>query len=363
MQPSDGRRTAHADLVVCGAGPAGRALAHRGLARGLAVTVIDPAPERRWTATYAAWADELPGWLDETVVATRVERPIAWGTRSHDIDRAYVVLDTPGLQRSLDITGAQVISDRARDIGERSVTLASGEVRTGERVIDARGLARDPARAEQTAYGVIVAGAPADTLFMDWRPDNGADPAAPPSFLYSVPLGGGSHLLEETCLVGRPALDSAELRTRLLHRLRSRGIDLGGDEPVERVRFPVEGGRPGRTTFGAAGGFLHPATGYSVAATLTAADTVAAGESAWPWPARAVHTCRSIGLRALLALPPNDIPRFFDAFFTLPPHHQRAYLSGRTDLRGTTAAMLALFTALPMRRRRTLAAAVLPSRR
>ncbi|WP_309234404.1 lycopene cyclase family protein [Nocardia sp. XZ_19_385] len=353
------------DIVVCGLGPAGRALAHRGLAHGLSVTVVDPAPERRWTATYAAWLDELPGWLDPTVVAAAVDRPVAWGTRRHELGRTYTVLDTAKLQESLDITGAQVISDRATDIDRNSVTLASGATITAERVIDARGLARSPERAEQTAYGVIVdeqRAAGLEPLFMDWRTDNGANPDAPRSFLYAVPLGGGAMLLEETCLAGRPALDSTELRTRLQHRLRSRGIELDGTEPVERVRFPVEGGRPGRGRFGAAGGFTHPATGYSVAASLAAADAVAAGASPWPRSGRAVHKLRSAGLRALLALPPNDIPLFFDAFFTLHPHSQRAYLSGRTDLPGTAAAMTALFAALPMRLRHTLATAVLPRR-
>ncbi|MEV6276603.1 lycopene cyclase family protein [Nocardia sp. NPDC051832] len=350
------------DLVVCGAGPAGRALAHRALHRGLAVTVVDPAPHRRWTATYAAWLADLPGWLDAAVVAAKVDQPVAWGTRRHELPWMYAVLDTPLLQQSLDITGAQVISDRATEVGPHSVTLASGAVLTGERVIDARGLARAPERAEQTAYGVIVderRAAALEPLFMDWRADNGADPDAPRSFLYAVPRGDGSMLLEETCLAGRPALDSAELRARLLHRMRSRGIDLDGDEPVERVRFPLEGGRPGRRRVGAAGGYLHPATGYSVAAALTAADAVAAGESGWPLSGRAVHSLRSAGLRALLALPPNDIPLFFDAFFTLHPHAQRTYLSGRTDLPGTAAAMTQLFAALPMRLRRTLATSVL----
>ncbi|GAB2632771.1 lycopene cyclase family protein [Nocardia goodfellowii] len=353
------------DMVVCGLGPAGRALAHRGLRRGLSVTVVDPAPDRRWTATYAAWLDELPGWLDPAVPVATIDRPVAWGTRRHEVDRTYTVLDTARLQRSLDIAGAQVVRDRAIDVGRHSVTLASGAVIPGERVIDARGLVRSPARAEQTAYGVIVDGQRAagiEPSFMDWRTDNGANPGAPPSFLYAVPLGNGSILLEETCLAGRPALGSTELRTRLLHRLRVRDIELGGDEVVERVRFPVEGGRPGPGAFGAAGGFIHPATGYSVAAALGAADELAAGESGRPLSERAVHTLRSIGLRALLALPPNDIPLFFDAFFTLPPRAQRAYLSGRTDLSGTAAAMARLFAAVPMRTRRTLAAAVLPRR-
>ena len=46
-----------------------------------------------------------------------------------------------------------------------------------------------------------------------------------------------------------------------------------------------------------------------------------------------------MGLAALLALGPDDLVLFFDRFFALPDSVQRAYLSGRTDLPGTSAAM------------------------
>lgn len=356
------------DLLVCGLGPAGRALAHRALAHGLSVTTVDPNPDRRWTATYAAWADELPDWLPPETIATAVDNPVAWALRRIELHRRYVVLDTPALQDTLNLSGARIITGRVADIprphrnrGE-SARLLTGEVLTATRVIDARGLSRTPARAEQTAYGLIIDRdrcADTETVFMDWRLDNGAAATDPRSFLYSVPLDAHSMLLEETCLAGRPALDLAELRTRLHHRLRSRAIAFTEADAVERVRFPVEGGTPNRRTFGAAGGFTHPATGYSVAAALRTADAVATGSAVRSPAARAVHTLRRAGLRALLALPPQDLPLFFDAFFTLPAARQRAYLSGRDDLPGTAAAMSALFAALPWRLRRTLATATL----
>ncbi|MBF6416281.1 lycopene cyclase family protein [Nocardia cyriacigeorgica] len=350
------------DVVVCGLGPAGRALAHRCLARGLSVAVVDPAPLRTWTSTYAAWADELPTWLEPGVVAAYIDRPVAWGGREHRIDRRYAVLDTARLQQSLDLAGAEVRTDRVTTLTARTATLASGTVLRAERVFDARGLARSPSRAEQTAFGIVVDAercAGVQPLFMDWRLDNGAPAQAPRSFLYAVPLGGGAMLLEETCLAGSPALDQRTLAERLHRRLRARGIEVDGRERVERVRFPVTGARPARRRFGAAGGFTHQATGYSVAAALAAADTVAAGGSPSPPSARVVHSLRAAGLRALLRLPPQDLPVFFDAFFDLPAPLQRAYLSGRTDVAGTAAAMRTLFLRLPGPLRRQLAAATL----
>ncbi|GAB2515065.1 lycopene cyclase family protein [Nocardia heshunensis] len=360
------------DLLICGAGPAGRALAHRALAHGLTVTVIDPKPGRRWTPTYAAWADELPAWLAPEAIAATVDRPVARTHRRVELDRRYVVFDTAALQDSLDVAGARLIEDRVMGITRAarhaahgldlpSVQLASGRILPAARIIDARGIGRSEKLAEQTAFGVIVdreQWSEADAFFMDWRNDNGAAPEAPRSFLYAVPVGADRILLEETCLAGKPALSPDDLRDRLHHRLRSRGITLTGEEPIERVRFPLRGGRATTSAFGAAGALTHPATGYSVATSLRLADTVVAGDSTWPGSTRAVHLLRQAGLRALLALPPTDIPVFFDAFFALPPAAQRAYLSGRDDLPGTTAAMTKLFLALPWRLRRRLAAAV-----
>ncbi|AYF79640.1 lycopene cyclase [Nocardia yunnanensis] len=362
-------------MLICGAGPAGRALAHRALAHGLTVTLVDPKPRRRWTATYAAWADELPQWLAPQAVAVTIDRPVAWTQRRIELDRRYVVFDTAALQDSLDVSGARLLEDRVTEITRAarhtthgldlpSVRLASGQVLPAARVIDARGIGRSAKLAEQTAFGVITDRAQwPDTYFMDWRDDNGAAADEPRSFLYAVPLDRDRVLLEETCLAGRPALPLDTLRERLRHRLRSRGIVLTGVEPIERVRFPVHGGRATTAAFGAAGALTHPATGYSVATALRLADAVVAGDSIWPGAARAVHLLRQAGLRALLALPPADLPLFFDAFFALPVETQRAYLSGRDDLPGTTAAMTRLFLALPRRLRRRLATAVVPSPR
>ncbi|WP_067880307.1 lycopene cyclase family protein [Nocardia vermiculata] len=347
-----------ADLIVCGLGPAGRALAHRAAVRGLTVTAVDPAPTRRWSATYAAWADELPDWLAPTVIAATTQ-PLAWGTRPFAISRSYQVFDTGALQNSLTLPEVEVLTDRVTEIDRQHVRLHSGRVLTADRVVDARGLARSARRAEQTAYGVVLHRDREQTVFMDWRSDNGAAADEPPSFLYTVGLGGGRMLYEETCLAGRPAIPAARLRQRLEFRLRQRGMTVQGTETVERVRFPLEGGRPRDGVFGAAGALGHPATGYSVATALACADPVASGRTVWPMSARLVHTLRTAGLRALLALPPQQIPQFFDTFFELPAPLQRAYLSGRTDLRATATAMTTLFREAPPPARRILARAAM----
>src|SRR5699024_7540249 len=110
---------------------------------------------------------------------------------------------------------------------------------------------------------------------------------------------------------------------------------------------------------------MHPATGYSVAASLSAADGVVGAlargrdpsRALWPWSARTVRRLREIGLTALSLLEPAAMAGFFDAFFALPAARQRAYLSGRTDVAGTAAAMWSLFRAVDPGTRRALARA------
>lgn len=349
---------------MLGLGPAGRALAHRLAVAGVDVCAVDPAPDRRWTPTYAAWSDELPDWLAEGVVATRV-RPRVWARKEREIPREYAVLSTPGLQDSLHLSGVEVVPARAVSATATSVGLGDGTVRRARHVVDARGATLSVDRAQQTAVGVVVDRARVEAVLggcwlMDWRRDNGSGPHDPPSFLYAVPLNADDLLVEETCLVGRPALGMRELRTRLEERLRRRGIELSGYERVEHVRFSVEPDPADQVTggpllFGARGGLMHPATGYSVAVSLREAEvlarTLATGgdprRTLWPTAARTSRRLRQAGLRTLLALQGNATAAFFDAFFDLPVELQRGYLSERAAPRATLAAMATMARRLP----------------
>lgn len=387
------------EVLVLGGGPAGRALAGACAARGLRTALADPAPDRPWTATYCAWPEELPAALPASAVANRptarVVLPAPGGARRLG---PYAVLDTAGLRLHLDagLAGVTVLTGRA-DAGDvrpdgdgyrvrlqRAAGAAPPEGDIGgiggigaALVVDATGapsrLRPAPGtRAEQTAYGLVVPEAtaapvvaPGEAVFMDWR----APAAVPrpgwtdwPTFLYAVPYGDGTVLLEETSLARRPGLPLPELRDRLAARLASLGVTVPGDPPAERVRFPVDTPRGARhpVPFGAATPLVHPATGFSVAPALRLAPRLAAalarylpGDPAgattaahrllWPPSARAVHRLRRHGLQTVLDLPAPLVPQFFDAFFAGPSG--RAFLTGRDDLPGTLAGMAGVFRA------------------
>jgi lycopene beta-cyclase len=146
----------------------------------------------------------------------------------------------------------------------------------------------------------------------------------------------------------------------------------------ELVRIPM--GRPlpdrGRVIgMGAAGGLVHPATGYSVAASLRAARRLGPAladavlvrgttpsalaelghRAVWPAPAERARALYSFGLEAVLGFDQGECRAFFDAFFDLPEPRWRGYLAG-TDGPGEVArTMRALFAAVPPPLRRKLA--------
>ncbi|GAA4978981.1 lycopene cyclase family protein [Pseudonocardia tropica] len=393
-----------ADVLVLGGGPAGRALAAACAETGLRTTLADPAPERAWTATYCAWPEELPPHLPAAMVATRPEAvAVLPGGRTRALG-PYAVLDTAGLRAHLDVrlAGVTVLPGRAaaddvRSDGHRyRVRLHPPGGRTGSGgdggapgvdaarvvdaalVVDATGapsrLRPGPAGGtEQTAWGVVVdervaapVVGPGEAVFMDWRSPGPHRPGWTdwPTFLYAVPYGDGTVLLEETSLARRPGLGLPELRARLAVRLAGAGVTVPDDAPVERVRFPVDTPRGPRhpVGFGAATPLVHPATGFSVAPALglaprlaaelarhlphdPAAATTAARRLLWPRSARAVHRLRRHGLRTVLEMPPQLVPDFFDAFFA--GSSGRAFLTGRDDLTGTLTGMAGVFRAAP----------------
>lgn len=337
------------------------------------MTIVDPHPDARWVNTYSMWRDELPDWVPDRVRAATVTDPVVIGERHHVVGRAYTVLDTPVLQDFLTLDGVTVISARVDEATAQGARLTDGRMLQASMVVDARGSAAGPGIPEQTAFGVVVPGAlaarvrgDAPAFVMDWRRDNGTGPGDAASFLYVVPLGDDEVLLEETCLVGCPGITLDELRRRLTRRLSSRGLELSGDETVERVRFAM---RPparvvrGAVTTGTRSPALHTATGYSVAASLRRADAIASaarrGDRRVDSPAaRAVTRLRSVGAEALLSFPPAATARFFDRFFEMPEALQRAYLSSDDDLPGMSRAMMTLFSAIGTADRRVILGAV-----
>lgn len=359
-----------ADVCVVGLGPTGRALAHRAAVAGMRVVAVDPRPDRLWGPTYSCWVDELPKWLDHGAIASRIEAPVVWTDAEHRIQRPYCVLSKQGLRDALPLDDARVVAGRARTVEAHRVELADGTEVRAATVFDTRGQAAPGSRRTASAHGIFVDEdtaapmvRPGEGLLLDWRPENGAGPDEPPSFLYAVPLGDGTVIFEETSLGLRGGMPQHELRRRTVNRLAAHGIRLRGDEPTEAAHYPLDAAVPkaGRgqvIPFGSRGGMMHPITGYCVADSLALVDTaleaVARGadpiEALWPWQARAVHWMRMRGVYGLGRLTTPQSLAMFDAFFTRPPRQQRALLSAHDDYSALgTALFMTVATTWPFR--------------
>lgn len=391
----------HHDVVVIGDGPAGTALAAALHKRGVDVLLVgNDAP---WTATYGTWADDVEAlsWFDTSKVwADRVDT-IAVDVGGHRmLDRAYGVIDNTVLRSTLrsnvrhrNVEVVDVLLDQAG--GRRhEVVLVNGEQLSTRVVVDATGWPGwnvrsktsrrgrvDPPR--QTAYGVILTHRPegryGEPLLMDFSSPpsaiaEGVNDDLGPSFAYALPVAGG-WLVEETVLAARPAVHPDLLAGRLAARLGTTIEDLEATAvSIERVDIPMGGALPDRSSsllaFGAAASMIHPATGYSLASSLTRADPVAAAieeelgrpsfdprrvwEAIWPKSALRSRSLHDYGLAVLLGLDAVDIRSFFGSFFELDHDEWAAYLRITTKPAELARVMGSMFVAAPWRLRRRL---------
>jgi lycopene beta-cyclase len=391
------------DVAVLGSGPAGWATAAACSQAGLDCVLISPTPDLVWPNTYGGWADDFEPGIP---VAFRWDRVVVHGDRRHEVGRAYVVLDNEALlarfrsQFKGSVVAASVAGVRHVDADTSLHGSSYGEVAvvgvrrraalTARLIVDATGanstllsrVAEPTAQAPvvQSAFGVVgeITGMPEPGVAttMDWRgPDRDA-----PSFLYALDYGNGQWLVEETSLAHRPGLSDDELERRLYARLKNLGAHIVSVQRTERVRFAMDVALPvipqPIVGIGAAAAVVHPATGYSVAASLRSAPLIAAEYAKWldapagyrnsslaaevwnaVWPSErlAARRLEQYGMERTLLMDQKVIRAFFDAFFSLPVKDIAVYMSGTSTQAELAAVMWKVFNAAPMRVRTKLA--------
>lgn len=394
------------DVLVLGKGPAALAAAAATAGRGLRVGVLAPPGPPRWTAQYGVWADELEAAGLPEVAAHRWEAVDAgFGEgRTRVLPRAYVRVDREALARVLaarcEAGGVRWLDGEAASAEHRAagttVRLGGGGAVEARVVVDASGhrpaLVRRgarPAQAFQTAFGAVVPGPvpgvdPGRATLMDWD-DAGLPPSPVPTFLYALPFPDGSVFVEETVLVGRPAVPLEALEARLRARLALRGVELPAGGERELCWIPMGGPLPSPRQrvvgFGGAAGMVHPATGYLLARVLADAPVLAAAladvlgrpggapaaasragwEALWPADRRRRHALFRFGMEALLRLDPRDTRDFFAAFFQLPDPDWQGYLGDRLPAAELAGVMGRFFARAPRRIRGRLTSAALGS--
>lgn len=366
------------DVIVVGAGPAGLALGTALVERGRSVLLVDPAPEQAWIPGYGTWDDDLDRLLspeEADFIRATVDQDSRWSTALVQTDSGGTVRLNRGYLRFDSARLHQAIFERARRAGVQlhpgsvsalgdidgdlqSVVTSSGRLQA-RLVIDATGRGLSETRAlippgptpgVQVAYGQRITvdrhpWEPGEMVLMDWRrlrnpAPEGGDCEQVPTFLYALPFSKTDIFVEETVLTSRPTTPIEICRSRLHTRLRQLGIQPGTVHEEEHCFIPMGGPLPDLSQsphaclpFGAAAGFVHPATGYSLLQSLRLAPSVAdaicdgwsitdgrglvraAWERMWPEEARRNRALYAYGQELLIELSLHEVQKFYDAFF------------------------------------------------
>lgn len=355
---------------VVGLGPAGRIVAHRASAHGWDVTAYDPAGGTL-PSTIGLWCDQLPDWLpSDFLAATFRPSVILADGRERQLTRAYGVINKDCLQK---LGGFRIERRALTDLESTSTDITIVTTGRTHAAVGRGGQVR------QLAIGHIFSldDVPSDhrrAVLMDFTPaDPESSDSEPASFSYRIFLDDRTFLIEETILAtptpmvggylsetgatvgsGGEVDDSALLallRNRQSARLKSLGLseDLATDEEV--VSFPLLATLPSHhrdltrnrpsmgTLFGFAGGWMHPATGYSVGSVIEDAGRFLADmekrgsrSRGTSLSMRVQRWLRERGLAALLGFDARQTSEFFRAFFSLPEKDVFAYLIGTSPL-------------------------------
>ncbi|KAK6163601.1 hypothetical protein DH2020_000465 [Rehmannia glutinosa] len=374
------------DVIVIGAGPAGLRLAEQVSSRGMRVCCLDPSLLSMWPNNYGVCVDEfeslgLEDCLDKTWPMTCIHIN---DQKNKYLDRAYGRVGRKELKLKLlsDCAANGVKFHKAKvwkvehEEFESSIACDDGTELKACLIVDASGFTSsfieyDKPRnvGYQVAHGILaeVDHHPFDLdkmVLMDWRDSHlGNEPYLRannlklPTFLYVMPFDSNLVFLEETSLVSRPMFSYAELKKRMVARLRHLGIRVRTVVEDERSVIPMGGPLPripqSVMAIGGNSGIVHPSTGYSVAQSMTLspflAETIAeclgstrmirgtplyhrAWNSLWPVERRRSREFYNFGMETLLKLDLNGTRRFFDAFFELNPYYWQGLLSSRLSL-------------------------------
>jgi lycopene cyclase-like protein len=355
------------DVIVAGGGPCGLALAAALSRRGLAAAVVDPCLDKPWENNTCAWADEIIP-LGYEAQCKRIWRraEVIYNERSSQVlDRGYVVFDNTRLKDHLLASGYATISASAAQVSHTSsgssLRLDDGRTLQATLVVDATGhshrlvqINREP-DSFQNVHGILarVDGHPFNPehmILMDFRAGfMGAD-RTPPTFLYAMPYDKELIFLEESSLADNPGLPFKILQSRLQARLEALNIRVKEIISIEEGALPLNPSAPVLTQrvigFGAAGGFVHPSTGWCVAHALRLADPVAAviadglgarqgpgmvAQKAWKlmWPPdlMRMRTLHLMGLDFFCRIGIKPLSLFMKLFFNAPGRMWQTYLS------------------------------------
>ena len=312
-------------LALKGLGPAGALLAIRAAQRGFHVTAYDPTFDDHsispFPGTYGVFSTQIPSWADHLFGPP---------------ESLKVVAGTPLTRRTLGFSYRMLNQEAVVEVLRSSgVRIKPERLPNGVEAIDCTGAPRTEAALWQLAVGWFLpfGDAPSESTptFMDWTGTVAQAGDCSPSFCYVQRTDDG-WLYEETILAAHCSADTAK-QEQVFEVLRARLAKRVGTQTVlreERVAIPMGTRRRHKERkFGAAAGFINPATGYSLGHALEAADGFLDGNRAGGWLA---YVLRQVGGELIARADGAALQDFFGHFFALDTRAQLAYLSGQDGL-------------------------------
>jgi lycopene beta-cyclase len=282
------------DVLVVGGGLAGSLACWRlaQLRPELQIQLLEGGPRLGGNHTWSFHDTDLPpaarAWTDPLVVARWPRHEVRFPNGRRVLSGAYGSITSDRLHHVVTpVLGPRLrLGARAARVDVSSVTLESGEEIPARLVLDARGDTSAPVAAGwQTFLGQEL----------EFEQDHGLqwpllmDATVPQRggfrFIYILPWGPRSALVEDTSYADRPTIDRPACRQAITDYVARQGwrVRTTGREEIGALPIPL-GGRAedvwpdgdGVTRIGVRAGLFHPTTGYSFPDAVAMADTLAA---------------------------------------------------------------------------------------
>lgn len=281
------------DVVIVGAGLHGSLIAlalldsHPALRLALVERAAAPAGNHTWCFHGGDVPADVGPWFERLPLVTWAGYRVAFPDLERVVDLPYSCLTSDALARSVTETlaaseMAELLTGAAvQTVREDAVRLVNGRTLRASLVIDARGGGADAVGGYQKFLGLEVE--LADDSGLD-RPDlMDACVAQGPQFrfMYVLPLAPRRLLIEDTAFARTPQLDPPARRAAIRDYAAGRGWTINAvlREETGVLPMPWRGQPPAPTLplqVGYAGGWFHPATGYSAPCALRLANLLAA---------------------------------------------------------------------------------------
>ncbi len=355
-----------ADLLLAGGGLAGGliALAVKRRHPDARIRIIEPG-ERLGGNHVWSWFDSDIAAADRWLVDGLADYhwgdyDIAFPARRRTLPTGYNSMLSETLDRAVRgaIGNDAIITDRAIDVGGRSVLLSNQQRRTAHAVIDARGQSDWDALdcGWQKFVGRIYHLAAPHGLARPVIMDATVDQIDGFRFVYLLPFAPDAVFVEDTYYSNDSALDAATLSDRLDAYVAARGwtvervsrqevgvlpVVMGGDIDTFRRRGQDA---PDSVLAGARAALFQPVTSYSLPDAVRLATRIAA---AWPCDApalaalvrehadarwRAGRFGRLLNRMLFRAAQPAERYRVLEHFYRLPPATIDRFYSGDISL-------------------------------